>query len=140
MILQEEKYSRRLFYSSALAIVSVYSAWYHALYWAMIRCILVMTTSLLYWNNPKDGIVRKIDIVSANVSIGYQWIYTSMQLSVVSWILYNFTVFGCIGCYRNARYYGRKTIPDFDMASRWHMGIHILGNVGNLILYHGITI
>ena len=136
--LQLDKYSRRLFYSSSLALISVYSAWYNELYYAMMRSLLVLCTSMIYWNNPKDGLLRKLDIISANGCIGYQWIYTSMELSIIPWTLYTATVIACLTCYLNARHYGRKQTPDFDMASRWHMCIHILGNIGNLILYDGI--
>lgn len=73
--LQLKKYSRRLFYSSSLTAVSVYSAWYNELYYAMMRSLIVLCTSMLYWNDPSDGVIRKIDIISANGCIGYQWIY-----------------------------------------------------------------
>ena len=136
--LQHKKYSRRLFYSSFLAILSVYSAWYNRLYYATIRSFLVLCTSVLYWNDPKEGFIRKIDMISANGCIGYQWLYDSMKLSMIPWTFYTATIIGCLLCYFNARHYGRKPRPDFDMASRWHMCIHILGNIGNLILYDGI--
>jgi hypothetical protein len=136
--LQLKKYSRRLFYSSSLAVISVYSAWYNKLYYAMMRSLIVLCTSMLYWNDPSDGVIRKIDIMSANGCIGYQWIYTSTELSIIPWTLYTVTVIACLKCYINARYHGRKPIPDFDMASRWHMLIHIFGNIGNVILYNGV--
>ncbi len=34
-----------------------------------------------------------------------------------------------------ARRYGR-VYHDFDVASKWHMGIHIWGNISNVILYY----
>jgi hypothetical protein len=138
--LQLDKYSRRLFYSSTITVLSVYSAWYNELYYAMMRSLLVLSTSLIYWYNPTDGLRRQIDIISSNGCIGYQYIYMSRELPLITWIVYTITIMACIGCYAMARYYGRKYEPDFDMASQYHISIHILGNLGNIILYDGIGI
>jgi hypothetical protein len=136
--LQLNRYSRRLFWSSTLTVVSVYSAWYNELYDGVIRSLIVLSTSMIYWNNPNDGIIRKIDMISANGCLGYQLMYTSRELPLVTWVIYTSIIIGCLKCYINARYYGRKKDPDFDRASRWHMLIHLFGNIGNIILYDGI--
>jgi hypothetical protein len=137
-ILQDPGFGHRLFWSSTTSIVSVYSAWHNDLIFGFFRSLMVMCTSLIYWYYPIDGYRRKIDMICANGGIGFQLIYTAAELPLIPRVIYTGTVFACMGCYINARYYGRRKIPDFDISTRWHMLIHLFGNIGNLILYDGL--
>ena len=97
-----------------------------------------MLTSLFYWKNPVDGFRRKLDILCANGCICYQLIFTANELPILARTSYTAIAMACLWFYLTARNFGRRKIPDYDMSSRWHMCIHIFGNIGNLILYDGI--
>lgn len=135
---QNPEYSSRLFWSSSTTIISVYSAWHNELYFGLARSIIVLLTSLLYWSNPIDGFRRKTDMVCANGFISYQLLVTAQDLPLIARTMYTASAIACILCYINARSYGRRKHPDFDLASKWHMLIHIFGNMGNLILFDGV--
>ena len=137
--IQMPKYSNKLFYTSMLTAVSVLSSYYNNLFYANLRSCSILFTSLLYWYNPIDGWRRKFDMINCNILLGYQLFYTSFFLpSVLCKILYYAISIIVIFCYYMARYNGRKKNPDFYQASIWHSGIHIFGNIANLILYDGI--
>ena len=122
-----------------LTSVSVISCYYNNLFYGMLRSIMILCTSLLYWYNPVDGWRRKLDMVICNIFLGCQFFYTALFLpTVLSIILYYTLCFVVMYCYYMARYHGRKKNPDFYQASIWHSGIHIFGNIANLVLFDGI--
>ena len=41
--------------------------------------------------------------------------------------------------YLMARRYGRL-YQDFNMASRWHMTLHVFANISNVLLYYGFSL
>lgn len=138
-LIQSPKYSTRLFWSSSTIIISVCSALYNHLYYSSIHSLIVLFTSLLYWIHPIDGIRRKIDIVAVNGSIIYQLKYLTYDIPFYAKYCYVSSCVFCLCFYMMARHYGRREIPDYDMACRWHMCIHVFGNIGNVILYNGLS-
>ena len=51
------------------------------------------------------------------------------------WIMLAIGVFA----YLMARRHGRR-YQDFDMASRWHMTLHLFANISNVLLYYGFSL
>lgn len=138
-LMQQPKYSTRLFWSSSTIIISVFTALYNNLYYCSLHSLIVMFTSFLYWIHPIDGIRRKIDIVAVNGSIIYQLKYLTYDIPFYAKYCYVSSCVFCLCFYIMARHYGRREIPNYDMASRWHVAIHLCGNIGNVILYNGIS-
>ena len=138
-LVQQPKYSNRLFWTSSTIIISVFTALYNHLYYCSLHSLIVMLTSLLYWIHPIDGIRRKIDIIAVNGSIIYQMKYLVYDIPFYAKYCYVSACVFSLCFYLMARHYGRREIPDYDMASRFHMCIHITGNIGNVILYNGIS-
>ena len=137
--IQSPKYSNKLFYTSMLTCISVISGYYNHLFYGMLRSIMILCTSLLYWYHPIDGWRRKLDILVCNTLLGWNFFYTARFLpTVLCKLLYYYLSCLVMYCYYMARHHGRKKNPDFYKASIWHSGIHIFGNIANLILFDGI--
>lgn len=135
--IQKPEYSIRLYRTCYLMLVSMYSAWVHGIIDCFALSILVFSTSILYWRFPVDGWRRKLDMICANGSLLYQTLYKAPQIEWIPACLYYSMVIFVVIFYRNARFYGR-VYHDYDMASRYHMLVHIFGNMGNLVLYQAL--
>ncbi|ETW01845.1 hypothetical protein H310_06416 [Aphanomyces invadans] len=126
------QYSARLFRSSWLTAFSVYSAAQCDLWMCCTMTLLVLFTSLNYWQHPVRGWRRNVDISAVVLGFAYH-LYQSLWCA--SWshqILYYAFVVKTVYCYSQAR-----AAPNKDVSSRWHMIMHLVGNIGNLILYAG---
>ena len=132
------KYKNRLFLSSFSALISIYSAFHNKLYYAYLRSIIVLFTSLLYWYHPTDGIRRKMDMICVNTFSLFQLFYTANYLSFTAWLLYICNTTMCLVFYMIARYFGRKKNPNYNISSIFHILLHLFGNIGNIILFDGV--
>ncbi|KAG9415367.1 hypothetical protein AC1031_008809 [Aphanomyces cochlioides] len=126
------QYSSRLFRSSWLTAASVYSAAHHDNWICFGMTLLVLLTSLNYWRHPVHGWRRNLDMSAVFLGFAYH-IYSSLFCaSSYHQLFYYAFVVKTAYCYSQAR-----AAPNKDVSSRWHMTMHLVGNVGNLILYAG---
>ena len=139
VIIQISKFSRRIYLTSYLILVSIYSAWYNNLLSCLALSILVFTTSVLYWSNPINSWRRNLDITCVSIALIYQVFYLSWWLEMRSRLVYLTNVIFVLFCYGMARYHGRVKL-EYDMASRYHMGVHLFANISNLVLYDALGI
>lgn len=132
------EYSQRLFYSGMLTIVSVAVSLNLGLYTFSLIGAAVLVNSINYWRYPIAGPRRNIDMAFAigaclyhmQASFGLE----SEPYFTAYWIVTSFALYS----YAVARRYGRRH-NNPDMASRWHMSLHVFGNVSNVILYLGLS-
>jgi len=131
LLILPPNYSKRIFYVSFLTLVSVYVSYTQELYDHVIVGSLVLTSSLNYWRYPIKGPRRSMDILIAFSGCFYQ-LYKSFIYQLH--MLYILCTICAIGCYYQARMSSNQ-----HSSSWWHCGIHIFGNMGNLLLYNGIN-
>ncbi|KAF0723712.1 hypothetical protein AaE_009846 [Aphanomyces astaci] len=94
--------------------------------------LLVLLTSLNYWRHPIHGWRRNMDISAVFFGFAYH-IYRSLWCASSSHqVVYYGFVLKTLYCYSQAR-----AAPNKDVSSRWHMTMHLVGNIGNLVLYAG---
>ena len=132
------RYGRRLLRASCLTTVSiVQAARYHHYDCCALACA-VFLCSVNYWRDPRMGSWRRsVDIFAAVTAILYQcW---KALTSAPPWtrIIYCLCIFLATCCYCMALYHGRQR-QDYNASSAWHVGIHVIGNVGNLLLYQNL--
>ena len=132
--------SKFLFRSSVLSVASVLGAAYNERFDCMGCASLVMLTSLNYWRHPVLGLRRNLDITAAVGSLCYQVLFVAPEAPKEACFTYYGTVAAGVGCYGGARYFTFG--PGGDKAKRigtmWHVGLHLWGNVGNLLLYDAV--
>ncbi|KAF0697789.1 Aste57867_11548 [Aphanomyces stellatus] len=126
------RFSSRLFRSSWLTAASVYSAAHHDLWACFAMTLVVLLTSLNYWRHPVHGWRRNIDMFAVFAGSAYHLYCSFSCASSLHQLLYYAFVSKTIYCYSQAR-----AAPNKDISSRWHMTMHLVGNVGNLVLYAG---
>lgn len=137
-VIQLPEYTQLIFRSSFLSILSVISAWNNRCYDNFALASLVMCSSILYWRDPVDGWRRRLDMMAVNGTVLYQVFYSALFIEDIAVrAIYWCIVVSAIECYLLARYYGR-VLGDFEVASQCHVGLHLLGNVSNLILYNSL--
>ena len=115
-----------------LSLMSGGVAAYRGYYDLCVAVTGVWATSLLYWSKPTHGVRRTIDISYVMGSLLFHMWKASSASNRVPYFIVKLMAMACypIGCYyqnRNLSWAG----------CFWHGGIHILGNVANIILYCG---
>jgi hypothetical protein len=139
IIPQMPTFGRRMYRTSYLILLSSYSAWYNNLVVCLALSLLVFITSVMYWSNPTNGWKRKLDMTCVMVSLIYQLCYLALWLDLEAYLAYLACITLMALYYGMARYYGRVLL-DYDMSSRYHVGVHIVGNISNLVLYDALGV
>lgn len=128
-----KEYSNRILYTASLCILSMIVAYSCRLYDCMFVVFLVFVSSINYWRNPVYGIRRNMDIgivifslvylVTRSFRCKYQLYYIiCVSLAILSFVI-------SIHFYENQNY---------DFTSLFHVYLHILSNVGNVVLFIGL--
>ena len=131
------RFSRRILIASTLTWSSIASAAYNALPINFVLAASVYATTLNYWRYPVFGWRRNVDMLCSFGALGYQAVVTAYQTSDAGRHMYWAAICCGGGCYALARYVS-KTRGNLDVGSKFHVGVHVMGNVGNLILYDSL--
>jgi hypothetical protein len=135
----DETHSRRVYYSSMLSAISALVAFQFELYNFTLLAVLVLVNSINYWRHPIPGWRRNLDMLCAFGACWYQ-MFASFDLhNQLFFMVYWITIAIAVFCYQMARRHGR-IYQNFDMASRWHIGLHVFANISNIMLYYGFSL
>lgn len=123
--------NHRLIGSSFLCLVSAGYALARGLHVAAALVSVVCLTSLAYWSNPRQGVRRNVDICAVVVCGVYQtFVLAPVSMTGTAYVT---TVAAGLACYLLSRSAREKSV------SAWlHVGVHVWGNLGNVVLYSGI--
>lgn len=133
-----QQYSARILRISFLTLASIGSSIYHGQWINTCLSSLVFFTSVNYWRNPTFGWRRNFDIVCAVGALSYQGIATAYQTKYPgARHIYWAAVSAGLAFYAMAFYSGR-VLKNLNYSSALHCGVHICGNIGNLILYDSL--
>lgn len=108
----------------------MYALWRGA-YWLAALTLAIFLTSINYWRWPDMGPRRYIDMSVVGVGLVGHLV---AAVTVGSWGYCVVTGLGVV-CYSLGRK-AHETDPHASTA--WHAGLHLLANVGNVILYSGL--
>jgi hypothetical protein len=95
----------------------------------------VFICSINYWRRPEYGIRRNIDITNNVLCLLYQT-WRSFYVSPVYTFGFIISTYTGVGCFFLGRYLDRINVM---YGTYLHSCVHILGNIGNLILYIGLS-
>lgn len=129
------RYSVRLFRSSFTTLLSVAVAAQHGLWDCAALAALVLLTSLNYWRDPRRGWRRTVDMTMVFAGMSYHILCCALCDDPLLQLAYAVLVANVGFCYLQAR----KT-ADQDLSSAWHCGVHVMGNVANVLLYVGLSL
>ncbi|TYZ60458.1 hypothetical protein PybrP1_009409 [[Pythium] brassicae (nom. inval.)] len=129
------QYAARLFRSSFATCFSVLIAARYELWACAASALLVLLTSLNYWRDPVAGWRRSVDIAAVVVGIVYHVYCSAFCAPRAVQALYVLFLLQAAYCYRRAR-----EAPTQDASSAWHCGVHVSGNVANMLLYTGLAV
>jgi hypothetical protein len=116
---------------------SIVFAWLNECIDNCFLACLVLATSINYWRWPVFGTRRTIDMVCAIGSLAYQVLFTSRRTTQRARRAYVATVIAGSSCYLCARHFSSKR-RDFNTSSALHVGLHVFGNLGNVLLYDSL--
>ena len=91
---------------------------------------LVFVTSIAYWSHPVQGLRRNVDIAAVVACALYQ-VAVSFKSSTQA--AYLCILSAGVACYAMSR-----RSSDLEAASWFHVSMHVLGNMSNVILYAGL--
>jgi len=133
------RYARRLFCSSFTGFSSVAAAALNEQWDCCCCAALVAATSLNHWRLPVFGLRRALDLAAVWVRAAYQLGYVSPRAPEGCGMAYCASV-GLGGlCYAIARRCN-YVLGSVELSTRWHVGLHLVGNMGNLLLYDGLGV
>jgi hypothetical protein len=128
-----KEYANRILYTASLCILSMIVAYKCRLYDCMFVVFLVFVSSINYWRNPVYGFSRNIDISIVIFSFVYLLIRSFRCKYQLYYIICMFlAILSFITSYH---FYEKK---DYDSTSLFHVYLHILSNVSNVILFIGL--
>eukprot|EP00322_Chrysochromulina_rotalis_P025613 CAMPEP_0115832680 /NCGR_PEP_ID=MMETSP0287-20121206/2784_1 /TAXON_ID=412157 /ORGANISM="Chrysochromulina rotalis, Strain UIO044" /LENGTH=154 /DNA_ID=CAMNT_0003286075 /DNA_START=23 /DNA_END=490 /DNA_ORIENTATION=- len=131
------QYSQRILRISSLTLASIGSAIFNGLPINTGLASAVFFTSVNYWRYPVFGWRRNIDIVCACGSLMYQAVFTAFDTTPSARYAYWAAIVGGGACYATGLYTGR-VLHNLNISSMMHVGVHVCGNLGNLILYDSL--
>jgi hypothetical protein len=117
---------------SYTSLLSVIYAVYRGYAWIAIVPGSVFFTSILYWQRPDYSWRRYVDIVVVHVGLLYQ---CCIAYDAEMRDIYYITVVMCMIMYMlGIHYYQQKNLL---ISTFCYMCVHVIGNIGNIILYSG---
>lgn len=129
------QYSSRLFRSSFTTCFSVCLAARHELWSCAAVALLVLLTSLNYWRDPVLGWRRTLDMATVVFAIAHHVYCSAFCAQRIYQVVYLLFILQTAYCYWRAR-----DAPNKDVSSAWHCGVHVVGNVANMLLYTGLAV
>lgn len=123
------QFSRRILFVAQFIWLSIITAITYELYFCALVCFTVWVTSINYWSHPTKGIRRTIDIICASLGFLYHLVLAYGSLYQVQYYMVVLTGFSL--------YYLARQSNDQNCSSMFHCGLHICGNISNIILYLG---
>ena len=121
-----------LYRTSHLFLATSIYAMYKGHYRISIAPGSIFLTSILYWIEPDYSWRRYLDMAVSKTAFTYQMIraYNAQNAKAYYAISLTAALFYPLGIYFSAK-------ENYWASTYAHMGLHILGNVANVILYSG---
>ena len=144
--IMDEPQSAFLYATSYFSLVAFAYALYREHYSLSIVPAAVFVTSIMYWSNPLlDCYERYIDIVCVQCALFYQLYrarnaeYLKEYIAVTVAGVLSFTVGYCLFRFWNVLEIEEVEERSWKMwiVAYFHSGVHIFGNLANMILYSG---
>lgn len=130
-VLYPEQY-KMIFNVSFLAVGSSAYAVYNGHYDLAICSGSVFLTSINYWRKPTYSWRRYLDMTCVKLVFMYQ-LYKAYRCQYM--IQYYTIMFFAVSCYPLGIYYHKKQLYWYSTYA--HSTLHIISNIGNLVLYSG---
>ncbi|CAE7221919.1 unnamed protein product [Symbiodinium natans] len=155
-------YCRWLFYSCGQFSIMTLGAAVHRCWGCCCLAFVVLLAGLNYWREPTFGMRRHVDMLAVAVTVIYHmcvaWGVTGGGINASGSALltsplrplmgsgplvpalgpagYSLLTVVFVTMYLRARHHAAR--KEFHTSTPWHLGVHLLGNLGNLLLYPGV--
>jgi hypothetical protein len=128
--------ARLLFRVSFLTLVSLAIAAWLRVWDGVVVCGLVFLFSVNHWRRPVYGVRRTADIANTLACLGYQSWRSTRDCTLMSAFLA--LTYAGAACFVVRLWLVAKRGMGPLWGARWHCGVHVLGNAGNVCLYVGV--
>jgi hypothetical protein len=133
MAILEPKYYIVIYRTSYFCLLSAVYAFYRKHYYLSIGPASIFLTSIHYWKNPDYSYRRYLDMVVVKTVLACH-IYLARNAQF--WKEYYIMLFLACLSYPIGIYYYKKN--DHCKSTFFHILVHVIGNIGNIILYSGL--
>ncbi|CAE7413996.1 unnamed protein product [Symbiodinium pilosum] len=151
-----------LFYSCGQFSVMTVGAAIHRRWGCCSLAALVLIAGLNYWRDPTFGMRRYLDMAAVAATVIYHMCvalgvtggglnahWASLLSSPLRPLMgkgplvpgpgpagYSLLTFLFVAMYMRARHHAAR--KEYNISTPWHLGVHLLGNLGNVFLYPGL--
>ena len=126
--------ARVIFRMAYLSFLSATYALYRGHYDLSLVPFSVGCSTMIYWIHPTYSCRRWMDIAVVTVSLLYQLLRAATADNAIPYFIVKA---GAVLCYPVGMYYHWR--GNTWNGVYWHCGVHILGNLANIILYKANT-
>ena len=132
-LILEPQYSKYIYYTSWVLLFTSLNGIYKEYYKLGFLTFLVFCSSINYWRNPIDNIIRVIDLTISFSSLFYTIYYVQpcKNLHIYYSLLLIITV-----CYFASKYYRYK--KNYMYCTLFHCGVHLTANLCNVLICNEI--
>ena len=119
-----------LYKSSYITIITILYALYQNQYIFAIMDACVLLTSINYWRKPDYSWRRYLDMTIVKIALVYHCIVAYNNTCTMYYIITSIAIL----CYIISIYYYK--INKNWKSTFFHVLLHIIGNIGNIVLYY----
>jgi len=132
-LILEQQYSKYIYYISWIMLFTSFYGIYKMYFTLGFLTFIVFSSSINYWRNPIDNIIRLIDLIISFSAILLTVYYVQFckHLHIYYFLLLIITI-----CYFSSKYYRYQ--ENYMLCTIFHCGVHVTGNICNLLIYNEI--
>jgi len=117
--------------SSRFTFLSILLSCYYQHWDFFIMSVSIYFTSIKYWDNPKPGFWKNIDIINVQFWLCYCFFISFNCKYQFTYLCFIFAGIISFLCNQIAYYFNYPWVI-------FHVGVHLFSNIGNVYLFSGI--
>ncbi len=132
-LILDPQYSKYIYYTTWVMLFTALYGIYKEYYTLGYLTFVVFCSSINYWRNPIDNIIRVIDLTISFSAVFFTLYYVQYCKHLyVYYLLLSFIGF----CYFASKYYRYQ--KNYMYCTMYHCGVHLTGNLCSLLIYNKI--
>ena len=132
-LILDPQYSKYIYYTTWVMLFTSLYGIYKEYYTLGYLTFVVFCSSINYWRNPIDNIIRLIDLIISFSAVLFTVFYVQSCKNLYIYYIMLIMISACYCLSKYSRYQ-----KDYMKCTLYHCGVHLLGNLCNMLIYNNI--